>query len=845
MSKLALQEFLPFVNNPSQYLGNEINHVRKDPDRVALRMALAFPDLYEIGTSHFGMQILYTLLNDHSNIWAERVFAPGIDMEARLREKEVPLASLESKMPLAQFHILGFSLLYELNFTNVLNMLDLANIPARSSARDIDMPLIIAGGPCTFNPEPMAPFFDAMVIGDGEESIMAMAQTWLEYRDGGGTEKTALLDLWRTIDGVYIPSFFKSSVSSSGNSTLVPQQSEYRSVRRAVVADLENAGFPVRPVVPYGRPVHDRLRLEVARGCTRGCRFCQAGMIYRPVRERSPEKIMDLAQEALDHTGYEDISLLSLSTGDYHCIEGLLTRLMRRYGKERRAVSLPSLRVGTLTPELMALIRQVRKTGFTLAPEAGSQRLRDLINKNITEADLVQTVYDLFENGWKLAKLYFMIGLPTETAADRMAIVELIQRLRRKEQLPPKIRPNYNVSVATFIPKAHTPFQWYGQMDLATSKASIEEFKRRLRLPGVRFKWQQPEVSLLEGVFARGSRQLADLLEVAQAKGCRFDGWSDQFDFGKWQQAFEQTGIDAEKEVTRTRGFEETLPWDHIDSGVTTEFLRGEYDRAIKGQKTADCRDDECQGCGLCDFDRISPKIFKETGPLDLGAKGTQTDRPEDYHTLAVTFSKTGPARFLGHLEMVNLFMRALKRANVPLRYSQGFHPKPKVAFSDPLPVGMESEAEIMQVQVHRKMLPEELVTLIQPLLPEGLAVTKGARLLGKKSVFQPKGEITTYRIQSDAALSQTSIDQFNKQKEWVVQRKNAKGRVQELNLKDAVVHMALEPSGSLIMQLNRMAGPGVRPRDLLTHIFNMDAKEVSSCRIIKLAAPSDEKRKS
>ncbi len=728
MSNLALQEFLPFVNNPSQYLGNEINHVRKDLGPVALRMALAFPDLYEIGMSHFGMQILYTLLNDHSKIWAERVFAPGIDMEARLREKGVSLTSLESKMPLAQFHILGFSLLYELNFTNVLNMLDLAMIPARSSARDMDMPLIIAGGPCTFNPEPMAPFFDAMVIGDGEESIMAMAQTWLEFRDGGGTDKTALLDLWRTIDGVYIPSFFKPRVGSSGKVTLDPQRTEYRSVRRAVVTDLETAAFPVRPMVPYGRPVHDRLRLEVARGCTRGCRFCQAGMIYRPVRERSPEKIMELAQEALDYTGYEDISLLSLSTGDYHCIEGLLTRLMRRYKEERRAVSLPSLRVGTLTPELMALIRQVRKTGFTLAPEAGSQRMRDLINKNITEADLVQTVYDVFQNGWKLVKLYFMIGLPTETAADRTAIVELMQRLRRKEQLPPKIRPNYNVSVATFIPKAHTPFQWHGQMDLNTSKEAIEEFKQRLRLPGIRFKWQQPEVSLLEGVFARGSRQLADLLEAAYAKGCRFDGWSDQFDFDRWQQAFEQTGVDAEKEVTRTRDFEEPLAWDHIDSGVTKGFLKAEYDRAINGQKTDDCRDGDCQGCGLCDFDHVSPKIFRETGPLDIASKPVPMDRPEDYHTLAVTFSKTGPARFLGHLEMVNLFMRALKRAKVPLRYSQGFHPKPKVTFSDPLPVGLESEAEIMQVQVNRKISPEKLVTLLQPLLPEGLGVTKGTR---------------------------------------------------------------------------------------------------------------------
>jgi len=836
MSKLGLQAFLPFVNNPSQYLGNEINHVRKDISTVRLHMALAFPDLYEIGMSHFGMQILYSLLNHQNTIWAERVFAPGIDMEACLRENRVPLASLESKTPLARFDIIGFSLLYELNYTNVLNMLALAGIPLRAADRDNDMPLIVAGGPCTFNPEPVAPFFDAMVIGDGEESLLAMAQTWVKFQESGGRDKTELLDQWRTISGVYVPAFFKPIVAADGSATLMPERSDYPSVRRAVVSDLENATFPMCPVVPYGRPVHDRLRLEVARGCTRGCRFCQAGMIYRPVRERSPEMIMDLAQAALDHTGYTDISLLSLSTGDYHCIEGLLTRLMQRYGNERRAVSLPSLRVGTLTPELMALIRRVRKTGFTLAPEAGSQRMRNVINKNIREEELFQTVYDIFQNGWKLVKLYFMIGLPTETAADRLAIVGLIRRLRKKELLPPKIQPNYNVSAATFIPKAHTPFQWHGQMDLITSRTAIEDFKHRLRLSGVRFKWQQPEVSLLEGIFARGGRETAGLLETAHSLGCRFDGWSDQFDFHKWREAFAKQGLDAVKEVTRTRSLDEALPWDHIDSGVTKDFLKEEYDRAVAGKTTKDCRHGDCQGCGLCDFDSVAPKVFRKTGSVRGKFNAAPADQPEDYHTIAVTFSKTGLARFLGHLEMVNLFMRALRRAQVPLRYTQGFHPKPKVAFSDPLPVGMESEAEIMRVEVHRQTEPEALVSLLRPLLPDGIGIIKGSVILRKKEAFWLEGQATAYRIQSRVPLAFTHIDQFNRQPELTVQRKSAKGRVQKLDLKKAVVSIKVEPSGALLLQLNQPAGPVVRPADILKYIFGLTPEQIVECRMMKLA---------
>ncbi|MFW6240990.1 MAG: TIGR03960 family B12-binding radical SAM protein, partial [Thermodesulfobacteriota bacterium] len=513
METRDIQDILPLVEGPSRYLGGEINAVRKNPADVRLHMALAFPDLYEIGTSHFGLQILYDIVNRRDDLLAERVFAPDPDMEARLRESGTPLATLESGTPLAKLDIIGVSLLYELCYTNILTILDVAGIPFRAVDRDEGHPLIIAGGPCTCNPEPVADFFDAMVVGDGEETILSMAEEWLAWRDAGEDRK-ALLRRWSQLRGVYIPSFYEAEYGADGLQRLRPTVPGVETVQRAAIPNLDDAAFPDAPVIPYGKPVHDRLRLEVARGCTRGCRFCQAGMIYRPVRERSPETLLAQAERALAATGYEDISLLSLSTGDYANIAWLMSELMGRCAADHVAVSLPSLRAGTLTPELMNLIKRVRKTGFTIAPEAGSQRLRDVINKNIAEDDIVATVTDAFAAGWQTIKLYFMVGLPTETQEDLDAIVALTDRLRDLRG-PKGKRAKIHVSVGAFIPKPHTPFQWCPQLSLAESKARIEEMKARLSKPGVQFKWQSPKVSFLEGVFSRGDRRLAPLLATA------------------------------------------------------------------------------------------------------------------------------------------------------------------------------------------------------------------------------------------------------------------------------------------------------------------------------------------
>ena len=507
MSIKIIQDILPLVEHPSRYLGSEINTIKKDHSKVNLCVALAFPDLYEIGTSHFGLQILYHILNHHHEIAAERVFAPGADMESHLRSSGIPMMSLESHKPINRFDIIGFSLLYELNYTNILTMLDLAHIPFLTRQRDDSHPFVIAGGPCTCNPEPVADFFDAIVVGDGENVILAMSNAWLAWKARGKSDKKTLLRNWSQIEGVYIPSFFKPKYDENGFETLLPEFADYQAVKRTVVDDLDQAAFPDAPIIPYGKPVHDRLRIEVSRGCTRGCRFCQAGMIYRPVRERSLETLLSLSDDCIASTGYEDLSLLSLSTGDYECIFPLMECLMSRYMSRRIAVSLPSLRVGTLTPELMQLVKKVRKTGFTIAPEAGSQRLRKVINKDITQKDIENTVKNAFNLGWQVIKLYFMIGLPTETQDDLQAIVDLVKELR-KIKGPKGRKGRLNVSVATFIPKPHTPFQWSSQISLADSKQKIRWLRKNLKVSGVRFKWQNPEVSMLEGLWARGDRRL-------------------------------------------------------------------------------------------------------------------------------------------------------------------------------------------------------------------------------------------------------------------------------------------------------------------------------------------------
>jgi radical SAM family uncharacterized protein/radical SAM-linked protein len=840
MSIKTIEDILPLVEKPSRYLGGEFNQIKKDPAHVKLRFALAFPDLYEIGTSHFGMQILYRILNAHSDIAAERVFAPAGDMEGHLRAAGLRLFSLESRQPLDHFDIIGFSLLYELNYTNMLTILELSGIPFYARERDHSYPTIIAGGPCTCNPEPVADFFDAMVIGDGENVILQLAESWLEWKDSGGKDKDALLKRWSTIEGVYIPEFFDPRYDDCGFQKLQPRYADYAQVTRTLVANLDQVPFPHQPIIPFGKPVHDRLRLEVARGCTRGCRFCQAGMIYRPVRERSPDSLVDLCEQSIRSTGYEDISLLSLSTGDYGCIVPLMEQLMLRYASQNVAVSLPSLRAGTLTPELMKLIKTVRKTGFTIAPEAGSQRLRDVINKNISDTEILKTVQNAFDLGWQVIKLYFMIGLPTETEADLKALVDLVKSLRQTKKTAGR-RAKINVSVATFIPKPHTPFQWSAQLPLAESQARIRWLQRHLKLPGIHFKWQDPKVSWLEGVWARGDRRLSRLLVAAYQKGCRFDGWSDQFRYDLWQAAIKEQGLDPDFFTLRERDVCEPLPWDHLDAGVTREFLAAEWQNARKGAYTADCRLDDCNQCGVCDFEQIAPITHGRFSNEGSGVSPGAAQKAAEFQKLTVFYAKRDQARYFGHLELVNIFQRALKRAGIAVRFSEGFHPKPKISFDDPLPVGIESQQERFTLSVPKPLRPRKLQDLLNKHLPAGLVITHC--VLAAEKLPHDRQRRIRYTVDlAHGQFDEQLLMAFNAQPDFIITRSGRKGKLKKINLKDIVVNSELHNSRHLELTLQTGPGKTVRPFDILRHIFKFSDAQVKQATILKLSSGTEAK---
>ncbi len=834
MTEKMIQDILSLVEKPSQYLGTETNIQKKNLNKIQLHMCLAFPDLYEIGTSHFGMQILYHILNNHSMIAAERVFAPATDMEDQLRKSETPLFSLESKTPLINMDIIGFSLLYELNYTNILTILDLSGIPFFAAERDNTFPLIIAGGPCMSNPEPVADFFDAIVIGDGETIIIQMAEAWISWNQAGSKNKNELLKIWSDLEGVYIPLFFKPHFDNDGYQTLASVFPEKKCiVKRIVESDLETMPFPEKPVVPYGRPIHDRLRLEIARGCTRGCRFCQAGMIYRPVRERSVEKLLSITEKSILQTGYEDISLLSLSAGDYGCLSSLMHELMARYAKDHIAISLPSVRAGTLAPELLNFIKEVRKTGFTIAPEAGTQRLRNVINKNVTETEIVETVSQAFEMGWQIIKLYFMIGLPTETKEDLQGIVDLVRILRKGKAKGQKLR-KINVSVTTFIPKPHAPFQWAGQISLAQSKENIQQLKQDLKMPGVDFKWQIPEASLLEGLFARGDRRLSHLIVAAYQKGCRFDGWTEQFQYSKWLEAIEERGIDLNFFTTRQRDENENLPWDHIHSRVTKDYLLREWKKSINGQITEDCRTGICNDCGVCDFQNIKTRlaICSSVDPASVIERKAVGDYQDMMYR--IIYTKRDQAKYFGHLEMVNAILRAIRRAGIPVLYSEGFHPKPRVSFDDPLPLGIESDSELCTIRVADLIRPEDMITRMNQHLPDGIRVVD-CRMSSKKIHSEKLSEISYEVTLPKPCLDKNKKDILDNSDGIIVEYKDKKGKLKKIDLTDMLHSIDILDTNRMNIVIRNDSGKTIRPFDILTHLFSLSEQEARQAKVVKV----------
>ncbi len=829
------------IEQPSRYIGFEPNHIRKRPEEIKLFFALAFPEMYEIGMSHFGIQILYHILNRQPGIAAERVFAPGLDLHERMVRENQPLVSLESKRPLRDFDIVGFSLLYELTYTNVLYMLEAAGIPFDARTRDGNVPFVIAGGPCTVNPEPMARFFDAMVIGDGERVVLTLTEEWMRWKSDGAGSREDLLERWAAIEGVYIPRFYDVQTDGQGFRRRIPKVNAPARIRRAVVADLDSAAFPDSPLVPFGKPVHDRLRLEISRGCSRGCRFCQAGMIYRPVRERSISTILKQARNAIDATGYEDLSLLSLSTGDYTELERLMEVLMGHCEPRHVAVSLPSIRADRLSKPLMEAIKRVRKTGFTIAPEAGSQRLRNVINKNIGEADIRRAVEDAFSLGWQVIKLYFMIGLPTEEDADLDALVDLVKGLRSLlRSFGKHRRGEMHISLTTFIPKPHTPFQWEPQIPIEEAYRRLSAIRHRLQMPGISVKWQQPEVSFLEGVLARGDDRCSAVIERAYRMGCRFDGWSDHFRLDRWKAAFEAEGVDPAEFVYRKRQWDEPLPWDHIDVRVTKDFLQAENRLAMAGQPTPDCRQAECRGCGVCDFETLQPVLCRDMPEANrsdgLPAEEVKQTPPFRWKPVVLRYTKTGNARFLGHLEVYNLFCRAFRRSGISVEFSEGFHPKPKLSFDEALPIGLASMCEIFRASVAADTDCDVLVERLNHALIEGISII-GCEPVEPSSKGRNPSTGATYRVDLfRQGFDREALERFEQADTFDITRTNRKGITRHIDLKRIVPEIRLLSDTSCEMRLLHVQDAVLRPADVLRAVWQFPEDVIQEAEVTKVA---------
>lgn len=600
MNKIS-DDILCRVEKPARYIGGELNSYSKDKNSIDIRYAFCFPDVYEVAMSHLGTKILYNLMNERKDTFCERCFAPWPDMEKLLRENNIPLGTLETKDPLSEFNILGFTLQYEMSYTNILNMLDMCNIPVRASKRGEEYPIIMMGGPCAYNPEPLYDIADVFILGEGEQVTHEVLDVYKEMK---GKSKTEYLRAISKIQGVYVPSLYYVTYNEDGTiKEMIPKYEDVpKTVKKRIVADFDANNSPEKFIVPYTEIIHDRIVIETFRGCTRGCRFCQAGMIYRPVREKTTEKLMEEIDVLVKNTGYEEVSLSSLSICDYSNIQNLIFSLIEKYGEDKIGVSIPSIRIDAFSVDLIKEIQKVRKTGLTFAPEAGTQRMRDVINKGVTEEDLLRAARNAFESGWSTIKLYFVIGLPYETVEDVEGIAHLAEKVVEEYfHVPKNVRKRglrVTVSTSILVPKPFTPFQWAPMNQVPEVREKISSLRDAIKSKAINYNWHESQLSYLEAVFARGDRRLCDVLVKAFEKGARFDGWNEYFNFELWQQAFEECGLEGEFYAYRDRNYDEILPWDFIDIGVSKKYLMSENEKAREVVLTPDCRE-KCTGCGI------------------------------------------------------------------------------------------------------------------------------------------------------------------------------------------------------------------------------------------------------
>ena len=778
------------LTKPARYTGGEFNSVTKNFDATACRIVLALPDVYEVGMSNLGLAILYSILNRRADTLCERVYAPWIDAEKILREENMPLFALESKRPVKNFDFLGFSLQYEMIYTNVLNMLDLAKISLHSSERGEDEPFIVGGGAGVYNVEPVADFFDFFIVGEGEEIFGEVVEEFIAWKNSGkvGGRRGFLQNLLR-VKGIYVPSFYEPLYSGEKFLGLKVSEPAPKKLLKRIVKDFDATPTVEKPVVPFMEIVHDRAMLELFRGCSRGCRFCQAGMTYRPVRERKPETLRATARRLIDSSGWDEISLTSLSSADYSCLARLIDELQSDFRNEKVSFSLPSLRVDSFSIELAEKVQSVRKSGLTFAPEAGTQRLRDVINKNVTEKNLLDACAAAFAKGWKSVKLYFMTGLPTETDDDIAGIADLAQKVvNLYREIKNRRDVKVTVSVSCFVPKPWTPFQWAAQI-------SAEEFERRQQLlkslirdKAITYNWHNARLSVLEGALARGDRRLAQVVETAWKSGAKFDGWSDLFNPEIWSAAFESCGIDPKIFSERARDFWEPLPWDHTSPGVDKSFLLAEWEKSQAAETTRDCRRTSCTGCGVCmnlgvkvvDFAKEKLPPFKEI--LTAAQKNFS---PTHYRA---QIRKGTEIAVLSHLDYMNVFMRALLRSKLPAAWSEGFNPHLKVSFATALAVGVTSDCEYVDFELTRPIAEAEVAKRLNEQLPNGAEILRLKKLHAKAKPVMSLVDLSRYEVrlpfdEEFLPAAQVAVQQFNAASEIKFTRTTPK-KIRELDAK-------------------------------------------------------------
>ena len=803
------EKFLHLVSKPARYVCLEKNIIRKNWNQISVKVALCFPEVYELGMAHLGLKILYHLINEQSDFLAERCYAPWPDMEAQLRERKVPLLSMETQTPLSAFDFIGFSLQSELTFTNLLNMLDLSGVPLHSRDRKETDPIILAGGPVTSNPEPCADFIDAFLIGDGEEAFLELLHRYHELKKSGAKREEILLQL-ANIPGFYVPRFYEERLDENGIyqgvfpiSEEVPKQ-----VSRRFIEELKVTNYPEKPIVAHSPSVQDRHVVEVVRGCTQGCRFCQAGYIYRPIRELSKNNIQYLTESGLESSGYSEVGLVSLSTADYSDFPGMVDQVSSIATPQNVAISLPSLRADSMSVAVADSVRQIKQTGFTFAPEAGSIRLRKLINKNITNEDLFESVEMAFQRGWNVIKLYFMVGLPTETYEDLDETIDLIkevEKIARKYGFRKKI----NVSFGPFVPKAHTPFQWDRFFGAEELKERMLYLKSRVGSKTVHFKWQEPALSHFEAVVSKGNRSVGKGLLLAFQEGHRFEGWSEHFHYEAMMDCFTRAGVDIDG-WCEEQSLDQALPWDHIDAKIKKKFLTFERKKAFRDEKvtTTDCRWGDCHYCGVPnpkqdiklkhskpDADELEKRRKANSG---LSTKHRMTETRSDAMRFRLVYTKVGMARFLSHSDIIRLFQMAMKVAKLPNLYSKGFHPRPVMQFGPVLPLGVESKAEVLDIWLLSPMTPAQLA-LLNDQLPVGLQVSSYEQVELNESSLSVSFPFVRYR----ASLGKFSEDA---EKSIALWRENStflvEHRGKEIDLKKAIRSLDLT-EGDLSMEVS------------------------------------------